>query len=189
MSSPGWKARIRVLAPLPEQSGHMRWCSEPDEDGPLGPGDRVNLHHLHDAVLPQDPGVDGLRNCRAGDRQLAQLLRLQAAGFPLDSQASGREFAVLIPDTDDHLVEANRLDKVQVSTTFLSCSTTFNDYSLALACCSPRLRASDSLAAGRERYLPHEHVDTHEPSDLGATDIACCTGVGCEPTSSIGPPG
>jgi hypothetical protein len=49
--------------------------------------------------------------------------------------------------------------------------------------CSPRLRASDSLA-GLERYLPHEHVDTHEPSDLGATVIACSTGVGSEPTSS-----
>ena len=49
----------------------------------MGPGDRVGLHQLLNAVLPQDPGLDRMRNSRRADCELPELLRLQAAGFPL----------------------------------------------------------------------------------------------------------
>jgi len=38
---------------------------------------------LLDAVLPEDPGVDGMRGSGPADCELPELLRLQAAGFPL----------------------------------------------------------------------------------------------------------
>jgi hypothetical protein len=43
----------------------------------------MRLHQLLDAVLPQDPGVHPLRDGSGGDRQLPQLLWLQAAGLSL----------------------------------------------------------------------------------------------------------
>jgi hypothetical protein len=59
------------------------WCSEPDPDGPLSPGDGMGLHEFLDPVLPQDPGVHRMWGGRGGHRQLAHLLRLEAAGLPL----------------------------------------------------------------------------------------------------------
>jgi len=61
----------------------MGWCSKPDTDGPLGPGNGMGLHQLLDSVLPEDPGVHSLRGARCGHRQLAHLLGLQAAGLTL----------------------------------------------------------------------------------------------------------
>jgi hypothetical protein len=53
-------------------------------------GDCVGLHQLLNAVLPEDPGVHSLRNGWGGDRELPQLLRLQAAGLTLsDAWAFG----------------------------------------------------------------------------------------------------
>jgi len=49
----------------------------------MGPGDRMGLHQFLNAVLPQDPCVHRLRDGSGGDHQVAHLLRLQAAGFPL----------------------------------------------------------------------------------------------------------
>jgi hypothetical protein len=60
----------------------VRWCSEPDPDGTFGPCDRVGTHQFLNAVLPQDPGVHPLWDCRRAHRELAHLLRLQAPGLP-----------------------------------------------------------------------------------------------------------
>jgi hypothetical protein len=49
----------------------------------MGPGDRMGLHQFLNAVLPQDPGLDRMRNSRRADCELPELLRLQAAGLPL----------------------------------------------------------------------------------------------------------
>ena len=61
----------------------MRWCAEPDPDGPLGPGNGVGLNQLLDAVLPEDPGMHSLRDGWGGDRHLSHLLWLQAPRFTL----------------------------------------------------------------------------------------------------------
>ena len=57
----------------------VRRCPEPAPAGPLGPGNRVTLHQLLHAVLPEDPGVHSLWGARCGHRELAQLLWCQAA--------------------------------------------------------------------------------------------------------------
>jgi hypothetical protein len=57
-------------------------CPEPDLDSPLGPGRRLSWHKLFDAVFPHDPTAHPLRDGWGADRQLAQLLRLQAPGLP-----------------------------------------------------------------------------------------------------------
>ena len=57
--------------------------SEPDPDSPLGPSNGVTLHQFLDAVFPQDPGVHRMWGGRGGDRELPQLLRLEAAGLTL----------------------------------------------------------------------------------------------------------
>ena len=57
------------------------WSAEPDLNCSLGPGDRVRLHQLLNAVLPYDPGGYSLRVGRCGDREVPQLLRLQAPGL------------------------------------------------------------------------------------------------------------
>ena len=59
----------------------MRWHSEPDPYSPFGPGDSLSWHQLLDAVLPEDPGANPLRDGRGADRELAQLLRLEATGL------------------------------------------------------------------------------------------------------------
>ena len=59
------------------------WSSEPDADGPLGPGNRLALHQFLDTVLPQNPGLNPLWDGRGADRQLPHLLRLQAPGLTL----------------------------------------------------------------------------------------------------------
>ena len=59
----------------------MRWGSEPDPDSPLGPGNGVCLNEFLDAVLPDDPRADLMRDGWGADCELAQLLRLQAPGL------------------------------------------------------------------------------------------------------------
>jgi hypothetical protein len=59
------------------------WGTEPDPDRTPRPCNRVSLHEFLDAVLPHDPTTHWLRDCRGADRELAQLLRLQASGLPL----------------------------------------------------------------------------------------------------------
>jgi len=60
----------------------MGWGSEPDPDGPLGPCDSLGWHQFLDAVLPDDPGAHPLRDGWGADRELAELLRLQAPRLP-----------------------------------------------------------------------------------------------------------
>jgi hypothetical protein len=54
-------------------------CSEPDPDGPLGPGNRVGLHEFLDAVLPEDPGSHARRDGRGADRELTRCSGVPAA--------------------------------------------------------------------------------------------------------------
>ena len=73
----------------------MGWCSEPDPDSPLGPGNSLSWHQFLDAVLPEDPGAHRLRDGWGADRELAQLLRLQAPGLPQgDAGAFGHSIRV-----------------------------------------------------------------------------------------------
>jgi hypothetical protein len=57
------------------------WDTEPDPDGPLGPGDSLSWHQFLDAVLPQDPSTHPMRDGRGADRELTELLWLQAPGL------------------------------------------------------------------------------------------------------------
>ena len=60
----------------------MGWGPEPDPDGLFGPGNGVGMNQFLDAVFPQDPGTHLPWDGRGGDRELAQLLGLQAPGLP-----------------------------------------------------------------------------------------------------------
>jgi hypothetical protein len=59
----------------------VTWCSEPDLDCPLGSCHGVGLHKLLNAVFLEDPGLDRMRGGGRADRELPELLRLQAAGL------------------------------------------------------------------------------------------------------------
>src|SRR5665647_2100536 len=60
----------------------VRRGTEPELDGAFGPGDRETRHQLFHAVFPQDPSADARRDSWGADRELAQLLGLQAPGLP-----------------------------------------------------------------------------------------------------------
>ena len=65
-------------------------CSEPDPDGPLGPGECLGVHQLLDAFLPEDPDVHPVWDSWGGDTDLPQLFWLQAARLTLDEARAFR---------------------------------------------------------------------------------------------------
>jgi hypothetical protein len=79
--------RLHRSSPLyrPRPDPHlvlMRWGSEPHPDSPFGPGDSLSWHEFLDPVLPDDPSAHPRRADRGADRELAQLLRLEAPWLP-----------------------------------------------------------------------------------------------------------